>query len=83
MPEREVPVTLGVTLLYGLVAGLLVGGHNSGVFWLLVVIGYIMLFAALLQKFGGRSVKIGLRVGLISILGAVLGWLVAVGISGL
>ena len=83
MPEREVLVTFGVTLLYGLVAGLLVGGHNSGVFWLLVVIGYIMLFTALLQKFGGRSVKIGFGVGLISILGAILGWFIAVGISGL
>jgi len=79
---RDISIPLGVTLVYGLIAGILAGDRNSGVILLSLIIGYSMLFTALLQKFGGRSVKDGLGIGLISILGAALGWLIAAMLGG-
>ncbi|WP_297476536.1 hypothetical protein [Thermococcus sp.] len=79
---RDVSILLGVTLVYGLIAGTVAGGYNSGVILPSFIIGYVVLFTALLQKFGGRSVKNGLGIGLISILGAALGWFIAVMLGG-
>ena len=71
------------SFLYGLFAWSMVAYiKNTSLLGLLLTIGYIMLFTALLQKFGGRSVKNGLRIGLISILGAALGWFIAVMLEG-
>ena len=79
---RDVSIPLGVTLVYGLIAGTVAGDYNSGVILPSLIIGYAVLFTALLQKFGGRSVKNGLGIGLISILGAALGWFIAVMLGG-
>ncbi len=80
---RDVSILLGVTLVYGLIAGMVAGDYNSRVILLLLIIGYAMIFTALLQKFGGRSVKKGIGIGLVSILGTTLGWLIAAGVLGL
>ncbi len=70
------------SFLYGLFAWSMVAYiKNTSLLGLLLTIGYIMLFTALLQKVGGRSVKRSLEVGVISILGAALGWFIAMGIS--
>ncbi|WP_297519567.1 hypothetical protein [Thermococcus sp.] len=79
---REVSIILGATVVYGLIAGMLTGDYNSGVILPSLIIGYAVLFTALLQKFGGGSVKNGLGIGLISILGAALGWFIAAMLGG-
>ncbi len=78
----EISIIPGTTLVYGLIVGVMAKDYNSRVVLSSLIIGYAMLFTVLLQKFGGKSVKRGLGSGLVSILGAVFGWAIAVGISG-
>ena len=69
------------SFLYGLFAwGMSAYAWDTSLSRLLLTVGYVVLFTALLQKFGGRSVKRGLRVGLISVLGAVIGWFIGLGV---
>jgi len=70
------------SFLYGLFTrGMNAYAWDTSLSRLLLTVGYAMLFTALLQKFGDRSVKNGLGMGLISILGAALGWFIGLGIS--
>ncbi len=81
MNLRIFSLVFGSSFLYGLFAwGIVTYTENASLLRILLTMGYVMLFTALLQKFGGRSVKNGLGIGLISILGAALGWLIAAGI---
>jgi hypothetical protein len=47
---------------------------------LVLVIGFTIILSLTLQRFGGKSIKTGLTLSCISILGALLGWIAIFGI---